>query len=259
MKTGALTWQGAVDANGKALSGLPSPSTDNEPARKVDALLKALFTGANQVIVGTASGTPTVVELAEGEVLGRSAGGAVGGIDAAALATIISSLSQTGVYLFDAASLDPDPTNPPTFERATGTNRRLPCYQWELSTERPLHGRLLLPSNLLSSGTVSFTAIGAAVTAETGKNIRLALGHAPLSSGESWDAAYTEVASGNVVAQATDKYLDYVTWTASVSSLGWAASDLVLFDVYRKLATSGSNLIGNWRFFYLLVSVPREI
>lgn len=178
--------------------------------------------------------------------LGGGSGGGGGGGDTIKL------------YQFSSEGLSPLEDNFAPLVKLTGTNVNVFVRAFDDTTEEYLNGKMLLPSDIDTSGTVTFNAYVTAATAAASKNIGLTFGHLPAADSEDWDPAspYTDEDSGATAISATQDDVTLVTWTETISNLGWAADDLVLFRISRDVGVA-DNLSGDMYLFNLSVEVPR--
>ncbi|MFW9875236.1 MAG: hypothetical protein ACFFG0_19185 [Candidatus Thorarchaeota archaeon] len=161
-------------------------------------------------------------------------------------------------YWFAAESLQPLETNFAPLEKLAGTNVNVFVRSFDDTTEEYVNGKLQVPGDVDTSGTVTFRAYVAAKTAAASKNIALTFGHLALNDSEDWDPAspYTEEDSGDVAIDATQDDVTEASWTETISNLGWAANDLVLFRLSRDPAAT-NDLTGDMYLFSFTVEIPR--
>lgn len=162
-------------------------------------------------------------------------------------------------YWFSAESLQPLETNFAPLEKLTGTNVKVFVRSFNDTTEEYVNGKLQVPGELDTTGTVTFRAYVSAKTAAASKNIGLTFGHLAINGGEDWDPSspYTEEDSGAVAIDATQDNVTEVTWTETVANLGWAANDLVIFRLSRDTGVTG-DLTDDLYLFSLAVEIPRS-
>lgn len=162
-------------------------------------------------------------------------------------------------YWFPAEGMAALETNFAPVLRLEGTNVNVFVRAFDASTEEYANGKLLVPSEVDTAGTVTFRAYVTAATAAASKNIGLTFGHLALNNSEDWDPAspYTEEDTGAVAIDATQDDVTEVTWTETVANLGWQASDLVLWRISRDVGVT-DNLVGDMYLFSLTVEIPRS-
>lgn len=156
---------------------------------------------------------------------------------------------------FDVNSLYGAPTNGAPLRLLDGTAVDTFVRSLDDTTEEYVHGKFRLPADLDTSGTVTFTVAVMAKTAAASKNVQHRFGHAARADGEDFDVAYTNEDSGDKAIDATQDDISIHTWTETVSNLGWAAGDLVLFR-YSRIAPSADNLSGDMYLFHLTIKIP---
>lgn len=145
---------------------------------------------------------------------------------------------------------------PAPLDQDTGTNGTILRQLFDDTQQEYILLPFIVPQNLDTAGTVTFSATGYAVTAAASKYIQLSFEHCAKADTESWDAAYTAEDSGDLATDASQDQLDQFTWTETVSNLGWAAGDHVRAKLSRK-APSGTNLSGDWGLCAFTIRIPR--
>lgn len=161
-------------------------------------------------------------------------------------------------FHFPSEGLGAIETNFAPLTLLTGTNVKVYVRAYDDTTEEYNNGKFMVPSDIDTSGTVTFRAYVSAATAAASKNIGLTFGHLPLANSEDWDPAspYTDEDSGATAIDATQDDVTLVTWTETVSNLGWAGNDMVLFRISRDTSVA-DNLTGDMYLFNLQISIPR--
>lgn len=211
---------------------------------------------AYAVICGGTTATGTVQSIAglgtSGQVLTSNGAGS--------LPTFQDSTGSTiKEYSFPAEGLGAVEDNFAPIIRVAGTNVNMFVRAFDDTTEEYANGKFLVPSEVDTSGTVTFRAYVTAATAAASKNIGLTFGHLALNGGEDWDPAspYTEEDTGAVAISATQDALTEVTWTETISNLGWAASDVILFRLSRDTGVT-DDLTGDLYLLSFSVEIPRS-
>lgn len=152
-------------------------------------------------------------------------------------------------------NLEPLETNTPAFDVITTTNLKGSVWKFDSTTQEYLNGKFEVPPNIDTSGTVYFRAKGLAATAASA-NVAFEFDHAAIASGEDADSfSYTTEASGDKASTNTQNAVDTHEWSETVTNLGWAAEDEVMFRVSRKAASSG-NLSGDWYLYDFIIEIP---
>jgi len=163
---------------------------------------------------------------------------------------------------FGAADLQALETNFAPLEKLTGANVKTMVRAFDDTTEEYANGKLQVPGDVDTSGTVTFRAYVMAKTAAgTPNNVLLTFGHLALNNSEDFDPAspYTEKDSALIDVSTTAGAQDDVieaTWTETVANLAWAANDMVLFRISRDPAAT-SDLTGDMYLFSFTVEIPR--
>ena len=135
-----------------------------------------------------------------------------------------------------------------------GTVELLICA-FDDTTQEYRNGSFQVPADINTGGTVTFRAFGYSRTAAASKNIQLSFEHRGLDDSEAIDGAYTAEDSGDKAVDGTQGDLDEITWTETVSNLGWAANDFVPFRISRKDA-SANDLSGDWLWDTFTIEIP---
>lgn len=156
---------------------------------------------------------------------------------------------------YPAGAFDYPSANPAPLDTDTGTNGTVKRQLFDDTTEEFVIGQFKCPSDI-TSGDVTFRAIGYAVIAAASKNIEFTFYHAAISNGESWDTAYTAEVSGDLACDATQDQIDVFTWTETVANLGWAAGDLIRFKLSRTAPTT-NNLSADYGLVFFEIDIPR--
>ena len=126
------------------------------------------------------------------------------------------------------------------------------------TTQRFAKGSFFVPTNIDSTGTVTFRVAMYAEAAVAAKNVEFRLEHAPLADGEAMDVSsgWTAEDSGDIALDATQGDLTIATWTETVASLGWLTGEWVAFRLSRIDPSTG-NLSGDVNLVeYLSIEIP---
>ena len=158
--------------------------------------------------------------------------------------------------IFEAGSFDYPDTNPAGLDRDTGSNGTILRQLFIQGTETFVQGVFKIPNDISPTATVTFKAIGYLVTADSGKNVKLSFSHSAKNTAESWDGAYTAVNSADTATKTVQDQLDYVTWTETVTNLGWSANDVVRFKLSRVAAGSNDSA-QSWGLVIFSVTIPK--
>ena len=172
------------------------------------------------------------------------------------LPSVGSSEIAAVLYSWPAGKWDDPPADPAPLDTDTGANGTIKRHLFDDTTEEFVQAQIQLPFDLDPDGTVTFEAVGYAVTTVPSKNVQMKLYHSAKADGESWDAAYANKVSGDESLSATQDQLDIFTWAETVANLGWAASDSVRIMLSRIDASVG-DLVGDYGLVHFCIIVPR--
>jgi len=156
---------------------------------------------------------------------------------------------------FDINALAGLESNAAGLEVLDGTTVDALVAAFDDTTEEYLNGKMQVPGDIQTSGTVTFRAYVMAKTAAASKNVALTFGHLAVNDSEDFDGSYTDEDSGDKAIDATQDDVTEITWTETVSNLGWSANDLVFFRLSRPQASS-NNLSGDMYLFHFCVEIP---
>ena len=159
------------------------------------------------------------------------------------------------VFQFDAHALQSAAANGAPLTLLDGTDVETFVRAFDDATEEFVQGKIRLPADLDTTGTVTFGVAVMVKTAAASKNVEHRFGHVALAESEDFDVAYSNEDSGDKEIDATQDDVSIHTWTETVSNLGWAAGDLVLFR-YSRIAPSENNLSGDMYLFHLTIQIP---
>lgn len=124
------------------------------------------------------------------------------------------------------------------------------------TTEEFRNGTFQVPTDIDSSGTVTFRAMTFPKTAAASVNVEMRFGHRAVDDGEALDGSYTTEDSGDVVPDSTQDDLTVIEWTETVANLGWVAEDLILFQLSR-IAPAGTDLTGDLYLIDFAIDIPQ--
>lgn len=160
-------------------------------------------------------------------------------------------------YNFDVTALQAVESAFATVEKIAGTNVNKMSVAFDDTAEEFRNGKFQVPGDVDAAGTVTFRAYVWAKTAAASKNVALDFEHLALNDTEDWDPTtpYTTEASGDKAIDATQDSMTEITWTETVSNLGWAANDMVLFRISRPDA-SANDLVGDMYWNLFVVEIP---
>ncbi len=127
---------------------------------------------------------------------------------------------------------------------------------FDQTTEEYVVGTFAVTPDLDTAGTVTFEVWGKRASGTSAANVGFTFGHRPLADSEAIDGSYIDVDSGALACDTTSGDLDYFTFTATVSTLAWAANDLVVFRFSRDTSVS-SNLAADYLGWQLRIRIPQ--
>jgi hypothetical protein len=146
-------------------------------------------------------------------------------------------------------------TNPAPLDTDTGTNGLIKVHRYDDTTEQSVQQQFRVPSDIDTTGDVTFHIIGYAYTAATA-NVGFTFYHSAAGDSESWDTAFNDEDSGALACDTTPNDLDHFSYSVSVTTLGWSANDFCRFRLARDVGVA-SNLSGNYGVAYFMIDIPR--
>ena len=223
-----------------------------------DIAVSELAAGTDgELITWDSSGNATTVAVGtSGHVLTSNGAGAAPTFQAAAGGGSMPAKE----FNFPAASLSggmaPDDSWP-AFGHDSGTNIDINVLGFDADTDECAGGTLTVPSDVDTSGTITFRAVWYSGTATSG-NIMWDFRHSTgQAEGVTWDTALTTEAAAADATQGTVDQLTTTTWTETVSTAAWAASDTVSFLVCRDANHASDTLAGDAQLLHFTIEVPR--
>jgi hypothetical protein len=137
-----------------------------------------------------------------------------------------------------------------------GTNSESTAQLFAVNAELARHG-IPVPWNLDESSTVYFVVVGYATTAVASKRVRFKVSHCPVSNGDQWDVAWTDVNGPDTVIDGTQGHYDRSVIAVAGATLGWHGGDTARLLLTRIAAAGGNDLASTWRMtsFYILLPV----
>ncbi len=160
------------------------------------------------------------------------------------------------VYYYKASDFDALETNFAPLNQDNGSTSRILSRAFNDTIEEFVNFSFKAPSDIDTSGTVTFRVWMYAATAVASRFVQLAFDHRAVDNSESWDGSYTSVDSGDLAIDGTQDDITEATWTETVSNLGWSADDFVMARLSR-IAPSGTNLNGDLYVVGFSVEIPR--
>ncbi len=158
-------------------------------------------------------------------------------------------------YGFSAAMLQCLETARPE-QRALDAGDVIQYVLWfDAATREYANGLFRVPADIDPAGTVTFKAACLPRTGASSKNVGWTLEHTARASGESLNGTYTSEDSGAVSLNASTNGLTEVSWTETVSNLGWVAGDLVPFRISRD-TTVANNQTSDVGLVHFDIQIP---
>lgn len=174
-----------------------------------------------------------------------------------AVKTYVDTSHPTREITFDAASLQTLETAFASLEILSGTVVKTYVRAFDDTTQEYTNGKFQVPADILTTGTVTFRAYVMAKTAAASKYVQLSFDHSAKNDSEDYDTAYTTEDSGDKAIDATQDDVSEITWTETVSNLGWAANDYVNFRLSRKDTAAEADLVGDMYLHLFTIEIPR--
>jgi hypothetical protein len=155
-----------------------------------------------------------------------------------------------------AGAWDYPASNPAPLDTDSGSNGTIKRQVYDDSTNESTIAQFKLPSDIDTSGTVTFRICGYATTAASA-GVVFNFNHNAIGDDESWDGSFSTKASGTLAVGETQDYLNIDSWTETVSNLGWTANDMVRMSLERDTTAGGDTLTGDYGVVYFEVVIPR--
>lgn len=158
------------------------------------------------------------------------------------------------VQCFNAGDLVKGEDNPANPATKIGTGPRLKVIAFDPDVGKVMTKIILAPPGIDPTGSVEFHLWWDIVT-DTDEVV-WNLNHLPLADGEDWTAIKSTVALGTITVPATGSLMDHVTVSATVSSLGWVANDMVMLRIHRNAGIAADDAAGDAHLIQLCVEIP---
>ncbi len=142
-------------------------------------------------------------------------------------------------YDFGGGGWDYPAANPADWEDyvlGTGTVR---VHWFDPTTDEYLDAQIKAPKFLDTAGTVTFEAEVIHAAGSTSKNVVLEFHHSARATTENVNAAYVIESSGTKAVINTADFITLITWTETVSNLGWASDDFIRIKFARDADGTG--------------------
>jgi len=223
--------------------------TENDITQNAAAIAALINTGAANVNI---TDLDAVTTLSASDLFHVS----VSGVDKKI--TKDNALTDPIKYIdFPAGSFDYPVSDPAPLDTDSGTNGTIKRHLFDDSTVESVIAQIQLPDNIDTSGTVTFTIYGYASTWVTGKNVAFRISTVAKNDDEDWDTAFTNTNSGDMALNTSGQdYLDELTFTETISNLGWADGDFVRLELMRRDAAS-DDLSGDYGLVHFRIAIPR--
>lgn len=185
---------------------------------------------------------------------GTGPGGALSKLNLGTSGQVLTATSGTGLVwltpsgggsgatsarlLFPSTALDSIGTNGASLLNLGDATTARMCRGFDDTTECYAYGQFQVPSNINTSGTVSFSVMGGLRSSTTG-NLLWTFGERESATGEAWTGAYTEYDSASTAISGATTTQTLISWSTTASTLGWQSGDLVRFRVSRDPGVSG--------------------
>lgn len=127
---------------------------------------------------------------------------------------------------------------------------------FDQTTEEYVIGSFVVPADLDTAGTVTIEVFGKRKSGTGAANVGWTFGHRPIANNESLDGSYTDVDSGAKACSTTLANMDYHTFTVTVSTLAWAANDIVAFKFSRDTSVA-TNLADDYYLWQIRIRIPQ--
>jgi len=170
-------------------------------------------------------------------------------------------ITSTRILTVPATAFNLNAANPPEAYLVDATNQEVDTLGFDDTTEETAQAPpIVIPSDIDTSGTVTFVLMGYAKTAAASKNVKFRVKQLVLSSGGgSMDGAYsTAKDSGDLAVHGTQGYPTIWTFTETVSNLGWSAGKRLRLAISR-IAPGSNNLSGDFLVELFEVRIPTRV
>jgi len=145
----------------------------------------------------------------------------------------------------------------PPIAKDTGTNIDMLVVDFDDSTDEGRSVTFRVPSDINTSGTVTFRAYWYSAAATSGACVWDFRHNSGTAGDIDPDVALTTEAASADTTAGTAGMVNFTTWTETVSNLAWAANDLVVGVFYRDANAAGDTLVGDARAVQFDIDIPR--
>ena len=146
----------------------------------------------------------------------------------------------------------------PPLAKDAGTNLDQLTCDFDQSTDEGRTVVFKVPSDVNTSGTVTFRAYWYSASVTTNEVIMDFRHNSGVADGVDPDVALTTVASAASTAPGTAGQIDIIIWTETVSNLAWAANDLVYGVFERDANNAGDDFAADSKVIGFSVEIPRS-
>jgi len=161
------------------------------------------------------------------------------------------------IFQFPAGAWLYPTANPAPLDQDSGTNGNEFGQLFDDTTEEFVLNKIDVPYDLNTSGTVFFRAKAYSKTAGSNQSVRLKFYHSARGKGENWDNVFASAISPDNNVSATQDSYDFISWSTSAASLGWASGDEMRIKLSRIGVSSGTTVSGDYSITNLIVRIPR--
>lgn len=181
---------------------------------------------------------------------------------AQAIAALAAGGSTEMNPMYAAGSFDYPAANPAPLDTDDSfTNGSVKRQLFDDSTNESVEGQFKVPSDISATGsdTVTFNLYGYATVAAAG-NVVFVVRSSHAAHDADIDAAWVSSSSGTKAVINTQDDLVVISWTDTITNLGWVASDLCRFIFLRDpdgTYTGTDSMAGDFGVMLLEIDIPR--
>jgi hypothetical protein len=148
--------------------------------------------------------------------------------------------------------------NIPPLSEDAGTNVDMLPVDFDQSTDECRTAIFIVPPDITSGGTVTFTVVWYAASVTTGNVIWDIRHNSGVAEGVDPDQTLTVEASAADAVQGTAGQVTVTTWTETQTNLAWAASDTVVAEVCRDANNASDTFAADARALLFGIRIPRS-
>ena len=146
----------------------------------------------------------------------------------------------------------------PPLAKDAGTNVDMLPVDFDQSTDECRTATFLVPPDITSGGTVTFTVVWYSASVTTNNVIWDFRHNSGVAEGVDPDATLTTVAAAADAVAGTAGQITVTTWTETQTNLAWAASDSVVGVVCRDANNESDNFAADARAILFGIRIPRS-